>query len=130
MNELRKQTESEQSVTQLLNVYRESLKPEYQELLSQNAISNEDITVFTSVKFLNHHYTSILYTKAKKSCNFVSLSGGQMGSVQFYFEYGSLKLLLIHLYEEFCKTDHIIKVCPKDYYICEVSDLTDILLYM
>lgn len=117
--------------TVLQNAYKKTLDAKFVQLLADNEISIKDISVFSSVKFNNLYFTSIIYTRAKKSCNyFVALNNSSFGAVQFYFKFGSLNLLLIQLFKEVDRTDQFIRVTHEEYHICEISQLENVLMYM
>lgn len=113
------------------NAYKKKLDLKYVELITNNGIPFQEINIFSSVTFQSVHFTSVIYTRAKKSYNyFVTLNDGSFGIAQFYFQFNSLNLLLMQLFEEKHSTDQFKKVSAKGYHICEITDLNNILLYM
>lgn len=73
--------------------------------------SNVTLQVYKRVKIGNTIYTSLLYTRPKKSIDyFIELSDESIGMAKFYFEHEDMKYVIMDEYEIIDNIYHIAKI--------------------
>lgn len=74
-------------------------------------LSNVELLVFKRIRFRNCMYTSLLYTRPKRSIDyFIGLVNGTIGAAKYYFDWNGKAFVMLSEYRVIEKIYHISKV--------------------
>lgn len=95
-----------------------------------NAPFDNKLLVFTTITKDNIRYTSLNYTRPKKTVDyFVKCKGDEMGEVKFFFEFNNIQLMLITIYDKFRQNGQIIEVDRSEDQIIEANLIEDKMIF-
>lgn len=81
-------------------------------IFEKQGISLENFTVcfWGGMKWRNQLFTSLAYRQVKSIDYFVSLSGGSLGTIQYYFKHNNTSYILFEKFEIVTRNDHYLEV--------------------
>lgn len=93
-------------------------------------VQREKFPIFTALNIGTVKYTSVEYTRAKKSCDYViRFNNTKYGKIIFFFEFEHLNLMMIELLDVTNRIDHIHEVCHSKFLIVEVTEINEKLVH-
>lgn len=86
--------------------------------------------IFSAVNIGTQKYTSMEYTRAKKSCDYaVRFNDLNYGRIHFYFKFNDLNLMMLERFEVTERFDHVLKVSCSKLMIVEVTKINEKLVH-
>lgn len=116
----------------LSNVTKIKIANNYSEVFINMGISvpHDDMSVYAAINIGTEQYTSVLYTRAKKSCNYVvRFNNNFYGQIHFFFKSNNIDLMMVELFTEEKIIDHIVEVSSSKLLIAEIAVIDEKLLF-